>query len=80
MSGLDRHDAVALSGPLHDPTAPVIDLESSPAVTRTRVTLERDLSPFDRLAADDRKRLLVRVLCELVAYEPPDAAPHRLAG
>jgi len=41
--------------------------------------LDGDLSPLDRLDQDERRRLLVRVLCGLVAYDdhPNDA---RLAG
>jgi hypothetical protein len=54
----------------------------TPARGATRVVLERDLSPFDRLEPGARRRLLVRVLCGLVAYDAPDepAAPERLAG
>jgi len=61
-------------------TAQVIDLDGPVRPERTRVVLERDLSPFERLGDDERRRLLVRVLCELVAYEVPEPAEHRLAG
>jgi hypothetical protein len=40
----------------------VIDL------TKTRVRVERDQNPLDAMTHDERRRLLVRVLCELVAY------------
>ncbi len=47
----------------------------------TRVVLEGDLNPFERLGPDERKRLLVRVLCGLVAYDAEEeAAADRLAG
>ncbi len=70
--------------PAHaEPGGQLIDLGAAPKPATTRVVLERDLSPFDRLAPDARRRLLVRVLCELVAYDaPPEAAQatERLAG
>ena len=37
----------------------------------TRVVVDRDLNPFDRLAPDERRRLMVRVLGGLVAYDEP---------
>ena len=53
----------------------------------TRVVLDRGLDPFARLSPEERKRLMVRVLCELVAYgaldEVPASAPdplERIAG
>jgi len=55
----------------------VVDL--GPTVTATRIVLDRDLGPLDRLDPDARRRLLVRVLCGLVAYEDEPAAT-RLAG
>jgi hypothetical protein len=55
----------------------VVDL--GPSVTATRIVLDRDLSLLDRLDDDERRRLLVRVLCGLVAYEDEPAAA-RLAG
>jgi hypothetical protein len=55
----------------------VVDL--GPTVTATRVVLDRDLSALDRLDAAERRRLLVRVLCGLVAYDE-QPAPARLAG
>jgi hypothetical protein len=66
--------------PAHaDAAADVIEL-GTPTPQTTRVVLERDLSPFDRLAPDARRRLLVRVLCELVAYDAPEEPAARLAG
>ena len=48
---------------------------------RTRVVLDRPLDPFQQLSAAQRRRLLVRVLCELVAYDDPALSPpERLAG
>jgi len=68
--------------PTAGPTRPRADREVvdlGPTVTATRVVLDRDLSPFDRLDDDERRRLLIRVLCGLVAYDDePDTT--RLAG
>jgi len=52
------------------------------ATPRTRVVLQRQLDPFERLSPAQRRRLLVRVLCELVAYdeEPTVVTLDRLAG
>jgi len=63
--------------PSSSPDPDVIDL--GPTVSATRIVLDGDLSPLDRLDQDERRRLLVRVLCGLVAYDdhPNDA---RLAG
>ncbi len=55
----------------------VVDL--APSVAATRIVLDRDLSLLDRLNEDERRRLLVRVLCGLVAYQD-EPAPARLAG
>jgi hypothetical protein len=55
----------------------VVDL--GPTVSATRIVLDGDLGPLDRLAPDARRRLLVRVLCGLVAYEDGQART-RLAG
>ena len=46
----------------------------------TRVVIEDGLNPFERLSTDGRKRLLVRVLCGLVAYDTTDVDANRLAG
>jgi len=46
----------------------------------TRVVIEDGLNPFERLSPDGRKRLLVRVLCGLVAYDTADVDANRLAG
>jgi hypothetical protein len=58
---------------------PVIDLrEAAPASTRVRVS--RDDNPFSAMAPPERMRLIIRVLCELVAYDELDAdtaADHR---
>jgi hypothetical protein len=43
---------------------PIIDL-TDPEGTWDRV--EHDLNPFERLGKPDRMRLMIRVLCELVA-------------
>ena len=37
----------------------------------TRVVVDRDLNPFERLSPIERRRLMVRVLCGLVAYDEP---------
>jgi hypothetical protein len=41
------------------------------ARSTTRVVVDRDLNPFDRLSPIERRRLMVRVLCGLVAYDEP---------
>lgn len=43
----------------------VIDLREA-ATTRVRVS--RDQNPFSHLSKQERMRLIVRVLCEIVAY------------
>jgi hypothetical protein len=63
------------TGASRDPD--VVDL--GPSVAATRIVLDRDLSLLDRLGDDERRRLLVRVLCGLVAYED-EPAGARLAG
>ena len=40
-----------------------------PRPRTTRVVLDRGTDAFSRLGPDERRRLLVRVLCELVAYD-----------
>ncbi len=82
---------VTSQGPPVDPYRPThadeattpAGLNAVPPRATTRVVLERDLSPFDQLDPGARRRLLVRVLCELVAYDAPEepaVAPERLAG
>jgi hypothetical protein len=52
------------------PDAEVIDLAD-----RTTVRLRRDDTPLAQMSAADRRRIIIRVLCELVAYgEPAEAA------
>lgn len=53
---------------------PVIDLRDGPT---TRVRFIRDDNPFAALARPERMRLLIRVLCELVAYDELDRAEER---
>jgi hypothetical protein len=45
---------------------PVIDLRDGPT---TRVRIARHENPFARLSPPERMRLIIRVLCELVAYD-----------
>lgn len=52
--------------------AAVIDLREGPT---TRVRVARDDNPFAALAPTERMRLIIRVLCELVAYDELDDAP-----
>ena len=49
------------------PAPPTIDRQSVAAPVRVR--LESDLDPFASLSSEARVRLLVRILCELVAYD-----------
>lgn len=68
-AGVDalRLDTLADLGPADaEPApAPVIDLRDS---ATTRVRVERDTNPFGHLSKQERMRLIVRVLCEIVAY------------
>lgn len=52
--------------------AAVIDLREGPT---TRVRVARDDNPFAALAPSERMRLIIRVLCELVAYDELDESP-----
>ncbi len=55
----------------------VIDLREGPT---TRIRVERGHNPFESMPPAERMRLIVRVLCELVAYDElePDATDdHR---
>jgi hypothetical protein len=62
------------AGPATGSIGPVIDLRDGPT---TRVRLPRDDNPFTALAPPERMRLIIRVLCELVAYDELDAAEER---
>jgi hypothetical protein len=67
--------------PDHD-DADVIVLAAPAPRSTTRVVLDRQLNPFEAMTADERKRLIVRVLCGLVIYDS-DAGQRprqRLAG
>ena len=57
----------------------VIDLRSD---GRARVRIRPEDNPFVGLGRDERKRLIVRILCELVAYEELDGpnGPTRTAS
>ncbi|MCX7621711.1 MAG: hypothetical protein N2037_12815, partial [Acidimicrobiales bacterium] len=47
----------------------VIDLtRSTPSGLRTKVRIEPGCSPLETLSHEERMRLFIRVLCELVAY------------
>lgn len=64
------------------PTAPtpptaVIDLREGPT---TRVRVARDNNPFAALAPPERMRLIIRVLCELVAYDELDDTTTSVAA
>ena len=45
-----------------------------------RVRIARDDPPFDRMSDEARKRLIVRVLCELVAYGAADGTEQARAS
>ena len=70
---MDHHDP--LSSP-HGASGQVIDLRPDTEVVR----LDGPLNPFDRLTHDERVRLIVRVLCELVAYDSPADPPAELSA
>jgi hypothetical protein len=59
--------------------ADVIALAAPAGRATTRVVLDSGLNPFEQMAPDQRKRLIVRVLCGLVAYDS-EPARERLAG
>lgn len=54
----------------------VIDLRDAPP---TRVRVERDNNPFTSLSKPERMKLIIRVLCEIVAYGESDGAVETLA-
>jgi hypothetical protein len=64
-----------------DPTPPdnVIGLDRPGRPDRTRVRIGRDTDRLGELTEDQRRRLLVRVLCELVALEA-QPLPHAKAS
>jgi hypothetical protein len=64
-------DPSPTSDPAHAPGTSVIDLREGPT---TRVRVARDDNPFSAMAPAERMRLIIRVLCELVAYDELDAA------
>ena len=59
------------SGPAAGPP-PVIDLRETPT---TRVRVSRDSNPFASLSPAERMKLIIRVLCEIVAYGEIDDDP-----
>jgi len=67
-----------------EPPAPtdakVIDLTRPAATTSVRV--ERGDNAFGHLTEQERMRLIIRVLCELVAFDAVDevVAPHAAAS
>ena len=50
----------------------VIDLREAGS---TRVKVSKDANPFNALSKQERMRLIVRVLCEIVAYGEIDEEP-----
>jgi hypothetical protein len=60
-----RLDTLTDPGPTAEAPTPVIDLRDG---ATTRVRVERDDNPFGTLSKQERMRLIVRVLCEIVAY------------
>jgi len=60
----------------------VITKSRSAPRSTTRVVIDRQLNPFEAMTPDERKLLIVRVLCGLVAYDsdPAVAPSERLAG
>ena len=67
-----ERDLPPTAAPASSLPAPVIDLREGPT---TRVRVARDDNPFTALAPPERMRLIIRVLCELVAYDELDASP-----
>ena len=56
--------------------AEVIDIDRPSGRSTTTVRVDREATPFSDLTEHERGLLLVRILCELVAYgtEPVDHA------
>lgn len=52
---------------------PAVDRSSAP---RTRVAVNRADNPFADMSEQERMRLIIRVICELVAYDEPEAGLH----
>ena len=71
MTDPARDEPTAGAAPVNGAVAtkPVIDLRES-ATTRVRVS--RDDNPFASLSPPDRMKLIIRVLCEIVAYGEVD--------
>ena len=58
-----------------DATAPapdVIDLRRGRPAGTTRVRIARHENPYEHLAPDERVKVIIRVLCGLVAYDEED--------
>jgi hypothetical protein len=55
------------------PEQAIIDLRAArdARAVQESVRLDPNDNPFVRMSPLQRKRLMVRVLCELVAYDPP---------
>jgi len=51
----------------------VIDLRRPAAQASTRVRIARQDNPYEHLAPDERVKVIIRVLCGLVAYEDEPA-------
>lgn len=60
-----------VASPAPPTETPVIDLRDGPT---TRVRISRTDNPFAALPPPERMRLIIRVLCELVAYDELDGA------
>lgn len=54
----------------------VIDLRDA---APTRVRVERDNNPFTKLSKPERMKLIIRVLCEIVAYGEMDEGTELVA-
>lgn len=71
MSDPAAQDAAgeASTDPDASTTRPVIDLREA---STTRVRVSRDDNPFEALSPSERMKLIIRVLCEIVAYGEVD--------
>lgn len=75
MDPIDR-PASGSTGPTGPVPGQVIDLRPDTETVR----LDGPLNPFDRLSHEERVRLIVRVLCELVAYDAPEDEQAELSA
>ena len=58
----------------------VVDFERPPRADRTTVRVDDRADRITEMTDDERRRLLVRIICELVALEDPAPRLHARAS